>query len=124
MRTNDKYATSSPLLYLLSAATRWIGMADYDRWIAFWRNVLLLFNLGTIATLLLTFHWRGLTLTGFFAALVVLFNRYALNATESASIDFIPLFFLIVSLVLLKRRMWLSLLLLSISLAVKQIGIL
>jgi uncharacterized membrane protein len=40
-----------------------------------------------------------------------------------ADIDFIPIFFLIISLILLQRKKWLSLLFFSISLAIKQIGI-
>ena len=123
MRKNDKYATLFPLFYLLSAATRWAGLNDYDQWIAFWRAVLLAFNLGSITTFFLIFYRRGLIVGGFCVALLVLFNRYNLNATESASIDFIPLFFLTLSLVLLKRNIWIALLLLSLSLAFKHVAI-
>ena len=123
MRKNDKYATLFPLIYLLSAATRRAGLNDYDSWIAFWRAILLVFNLGSITTIFLAFCRRGMILGGLCAALIVLFNRYSLHATESASIDFIPLFFLALSMVLLKRNIWLALVLLSLSLAFKHVGI-
>ncbi|MDF5732155.1 MAG: hypothetical protein PUP92_30165, partial [Rhizonema sp. PD38] len=52
-----------------------------------------------------------------------LFNRWNFYVTLVADIDFIPIFFLILSLVVFRKQERLSLVLFSISLAIKQIGV-
>jgi uncharacterized membrane protein len=52
-----------------------------------------------------------------------IFNRWTLHVATIAHIDFIPLFFLILSLLIFHKYRWVSLFLFSLSLAIKQIGI-
>jgi uncharacterized membrane protein len=123
MRTNQKYPTYFPLFYLTSALTQWLGLRVFTEWLAFWRIVFAAFDVA-IALLLLVVPWRrGLHLFAGFAALFWSWNRWTLFEILIAQIDFIPIFFLLLSLVLLERRLWLSLVLLGVSLAAKQIAI-
>ena len=52
-----------------------------------------------------------------------LFNRWTLHVTRIAQIDFLAILPLIISVALFPRRRYLSLLLLSLSIGVKQIGL-
>lgn len=123
MRTNDKYPTYLPLFYVSSALTQWLGLRVYAEWLAFWRVVFGAFGLA-IALLLLDVPWRrGLRLFAVFAALFWTWNRWTLFEILIAQIDFIPIFFLVLSLVQLERRPRLALVLFGVSLAVKQIAV-
>lgn len=123
MRDNDKYATYFPAFYELSALTQWAGLHDYEPWIAFWRVVFLAFNLAIGALLFLLLYPRGQLLAAVFAAAFWLFNRWTLHVTQVAHLDFVPIFLLLISLGLFRKHRWASLLLFSLSLSVKQIGI-
>lgn len=123
MRTNDKYATYFPLFYGAAALTQLLGLRVYGEWLAFWRVVFAGFDLA-IALLLLTVVWRrGLAAFAIFAALFWAWNRWTLFEILVAQIDFIPIFFLLLALVLLERRSDAAMLLLGVSLATKQIAI-
>lgn len=123
MRENNKYATYFPLFYLLSYLTQFLGLKNYPDWLSLWRNIFLIFNLGIALTIFYTLYEYGLILLAFFSALFWLFNRWTLHVTTIAHIDFIPLLFLILSLLIFRRFKWLSLFIFSLSLSVKQIGI-
>lgn len=123
MRTNQKYATYFPLFFLLAAGTQKLGLADYTAWISVWRVILLLFNIGTGAVIFTALYRRGLALLGLFGTAFWFFNRWTLQITPVGAIDYIPVFFLVLSLVLLPRHQIVSLLFLSISLALKQLAI-
>ncbi|MBY0280241.1 hypothetical protein K2Z84_33330 [Candidatus Binatia bacterium] len=123
MRTNDKYSTYFPLFYCAAALTQNLGLRVYGEWLAFWRVVFAGFDVA-IALLLLTVVWRrGLAAFALFAALFWAWNRWTLFEVLVAQIDFIPIFFLLLALVLLERRPDAAMLLLGVSLAAKQIAI-
>jgi uncharacterized membrane protein len=123
MRTNEKYVTYFPLFLWASALTQWLGLRVYGEWLVFWRIVFAAFDVA-IALLLLVHVWRrGLALFAVFAALFWTWNRWVLFEAMIAQIDFIPIFFLLLSLVLLPRRRDAALLLFGVSLATKQIAI-
>ena len=123
MRENDKYATYFPGFYGLSALTQAAGLRDYEAWIAFWRVIFLAFDLAIAAMLYLLIYPRGRLLAASFAAAFWLFSRWTLHVTQVAHIDFIPIFLMIASLGLFRRHRWAALLLLSLSLSVKQIAV-
>lgn len=123
MRQNDKYATYFPVFYALSALTQRLGLADYPAWIAFWRVIFLLFTLATGLLLFALPARRGQTALAFFALAFWLFNRWTLHVTQIAHLDPLPIFLLIASLALFRRRRTASLLLFSLSLGVKQIAV-
>ena len=123
MRTNDKYSTYFPLFFLLGAGTQMLGLENYKDWISVWRIVLLLFNLGTGAVIFLALYRQRAYLLGVFGALFWFFNRWTLQITPVGAIDYVPIFFLVLSLVLLPRQQILALVLFSISLALKQMAI-
>ena len=134
MRVNEKYSTYFPIFYGLSGLVQRLGLEDFPTWLSFWRVIFMLFNLS-IALLLFWIagsapaaadqrtargHWVALAA---FSALFWLFNRWTLHVSQTADIDFIPLFLLLLSLYLFPRHRITSFLLLGVSLGVKQMGI-
>ena len=66
MRTNQKYATYLPHFYLLSAAVIKLGLQDYPQFLAFWRIIFVLFNVGAgVVLFFLLWPRRGLLLAVF-----------------------------------------------------------
>jgi uncharacterized membrane protein len=124
MRSNDKYATYFPLFYLLSAGVQWAGLEKYPDWIAFWRVIFLICNLGIAYLIFRICVERDQLLLGVFGALFWLLNRWTLNVTLIDHLDFPPLFLFLLSLKLVPRRFSLACLLFGLSLALKQIAIL
>ena len=123
MRVNDKYATYFPLFYELSYASQAIGLTQFATWIAVWRRVFILFNFGTAALLFYAFWRYDMEWIGIFAAAFWLFNRWTLTVMSIVHLDFLPIFFLVASLVVFPKSKWLAFLLYGVSLALKQIGI-
>jgi hypothetical protein len=123
MRENDKYATYFPLFYLLSAFTQWIGFRDYSTWLTLWRPIFLAFNIGIGILIFYQFYQDRLLLLGLFSSFFWLFSRWTIHVTKIVHIEFIPIFLLLLSLILLSRKKNLSFLLFGCSLAIKQIAI-
>lgn len=123
MRDNQKYATYFPLFYIMSYLTQLFGLSNYLEWINFWRCIFLLFNIGITFTLFHIFYQNRLISLAIFSSIFWLFNRWNFYVTLVGDIDFIPIFFLVVSLLLLRKKERLSLIFFSISLAIKQIGV-
>jgi len=124
LRDNDKYATYFPVFYYGSYLTIAAGLNHYDDWIAFWRVIFLLANLGIAAVLFYLPFRRRIWALALFAPAFWLLNRWTLHVTRIAQIDFLAVLPLIVSVALFPRRRYLSLLLLSLSIGIKQIGLL
>jgi hypothetical protein len=123
MRQNDKYANYFPLFYELSALSQVAGLREYPAWIAFWRVVFAGFGLAVGAAMFWVLYRRQLYLAAVFAVLFWFFNRWTVGMIEIADLEFLSLFLLIVSLELFRKHRWASLLLFSLSLAVKHIAI-
>lgn len=123
MLNNNKYATYFPAFYLFSALTQLLGFRDYESWIGLWRYLFLFFHLGIGVVLFWSYYRLKQILLGFVVLTIWLFSNWAVLITYIAHIDFIPVFFLVLSLVLFKKRPLLALLFFSISLAIKQIAI-
>lgn len=112
-----------PLFYWLSAWSQQLGLKEYQDWIAFWRPVFLIVGIITGITMWATFLKRNQSVLAIFALLFWLFNRWFLYVVRVGQISFLGIFFFVVSLTLLKKQRWLSLLALSVSLAFKQLAI-
>jgi hypothetical protein len=123
MRENQKYTTYFPVFIELSALTQWAGLRDFEPWVDVWRFVFLAVNLAIAGALFALIYPRGRLLAALFAALFWLFNRWTLHVTRIAHLEFIPLFLVLLSVGLFRKHRWASLLLFSLSLGVKQIGI-
>lgn len=123
MRDNDKFATYFPLAYLFSALVQKLGFLEFRDWLYLWRPVSFAFHMGIVALTLRYFQQRGLWILGFVAATILLLGRWSLNIVRVHHIEFAAIFFLVFSLVLLKKKTKLSLLMFSISLGIKQIAI-
>ena len=145
MRTNDKYATYFPLFYVLGALVHLSGLQTFESWTSFWRIVFLGCDIGTALLIYSLLIRSGRVVLASGASAFWLLHRWTLSSAISVNIDFLAIFFLTLSLVLLHlywspaahiahdgepdqppRPQWLfwgSLVSLSLSLAVKQIGI-
>jgi hypothetical protein len=121
--TNDKYATYFPVFYELSFVSEKLGLTSFGSWLGFWRPVFLIFDLAIGILLYWAFVRRDLPWVGLFAAAFWLFNRWTLQLLRVANLDFIPIFFLLLSLELFPRNNWLALFFFSLSLGVKQIAV-
>jgi len=123
MRVNDKYATYFPLFYEFSYLVQVLGREGFIGWLDIWRFVFVLCCLGTGVLLFLPFWQLGLEWIGIFASAFWLFNRWTLTVISIVHLDFLAVVFLVGSLLALPRYRSLSLLLYSVSLAVKHIAI-
>jgi uncharacterized membrane protein len=123
MRENEKYATYFPLFYLLSCLTQLFSWREYSQWVYLWRHIFLVFNLGITSLIFYVFCAQRLFVVAIFSSIFWLFNRWTLDVTKIAHIEFLPIFFLIASLMVFRNNQFISLLLYSISLAFKQIAI-
>ncbi len=123
MAENRKYPTYFPVFCLLSYLTHLLGLKDYSSWIYFWRHIFLIFNLGIGSLLFYVFYRQQRFVLAVFSACFWLFSRWTMYVTRVSQIDFIPIFFLLLSLFLLRRHKWTALLLFSLSLSVKQIAV-
>jgi hypothetical protein len=123
MRDNDKYATYFPVSYYASLLTIEAGLDTYERWIVLWRVIFLLANLGIAAILFYLPFRRRMWILALFAAAFWLLNRWTLHVTQIAQLDFLAILPLIASIALFSRHRYAALLLLSLSIGVKQIGL-
>ncbi|MEA5462607.1 hypothetical protein [Leptothoe sp. PORK10 BA2] len=123
LRENDKYATYFPLAYWLSALVQKLGFLEYRHWLYFWRPLSFVFHMGIVGLTLQYFHRRGLLILGTAAAVVLLLGRWSIYIVRVHHLEFAAIFFLVYSLVLLKEKTRLALLMFSFSLGIKQIAI-
>ena len=123
MRVNDKYATYFPLAYLFSALVQKLGFPDFRDWLYLWRPISFAFHIGIVALTLRYFQQRGLWILGFVVSTIILLGRWSIYVVRVSHLEFAAIFFLLFSLVLLKEKTKLSLLMFSISLGIKQIAI-
>ncbi|PSR18051.1 hypothetical protein C8255_09470 [filamentous cyanobacterium CCP3] len=123
MRANDKYATYFPLAYLFSALVQKLGWSEFIDWLYLWRPLSFIFHMGIVALTLQYFYRRGFWLLGFVAAAILLLGRWSVYITRVHHLEFAAIFFLLLSLTLLRERPRLALLAFSVSLGIKQIAV-
>jgi hypothetical protein len=123
MEENHKYPTYFPVFYLFAYVTQLLGLRDYSAWIDFWRHLNLIFNLGIATIIFYIFERQKLLLLAIFLTCFWLFNRWTLYVSQVAHIDFLAILLLILSLLIFQKHKWISLLLFSFSLGVKQIAV-
>lgn len=123
MLENQKYATYFPVFYELSFLSQKLGLKSSFAWIAFWKVIFVIFEFGVGFLLYIALAQRKLEWLGVFAAAFWLFNRWTLKVVEMSNLDFIPIFFMLLSLMIFPRHKWWSIFLFSLSLGFKQIGI-
>jgi len=123
MRVNDKYSTYFPGFYYLASLIQFTGLSAFDPWLSIWRVIFLVFNISIAALLFYIPARKQMLGLSVFAALFWLFNRWTLHVARTADIDFIPLFFMLLSLYLFQRNRKTSYLLLGLSLTIKQVAI-
>ena len=123
MLNNEKYATLFPFFYELSAGVQLLGLHDFLPWLSFWKVIFLFAYVGIALLLFWLAYQKGYISLALYSAFFWLFNRWTIFMIVDADIDFVPIFFLIGSLILLPRNDRLAYLLFGLSLAIKQISI-
>jgi hypothetical protein len=124
MRTNQKYATYFPVYYELSALTQLAGLQSFEEWVTAWRGIFLAFNIGIFLLLLRFVDPFQRPWTALFASTFWILNRWTLDVSHIAHIEFPALFFLVLAAVTFKTKPGLAAYALGFSLGLKQIGIL
>ncbi len=120
---NQIFATYLPISYTLSWFAQEIGLEDYLQWLSFWRVIFLAANLGiTYLLFYIPYHRYNNLIFAIIAAIFWLFNRWTLHMTMIYHIDFVAIFFLLISLVSWPRNKIISLLAFGLSLSVKHIA--
>ncbi len=104
MLNNEKFATLFPLFYELSAGVQLLGLHDFLAWLSFWKVIFLFAYVGIAMMLFWLAYKKGYTSLALFGAFFWLFNRWTILMIVDADIDFVPIFFLIASLILLPRQ--------------------
>jgi hypothetical protein len=120
---NHKNPGHFALFYWLAALTEKMGLSDFQSWIDVWRVVFMITEVLTGVLIFTILYRRGQPYLALFGLLFWLLNRWSLYVLYVGQIDFLPIFFLVVSIALFERRLWWSLLCFSISLAFKQLAI-
>jgi len=116
--------TYLPIMYYGSWATQRLGFREFSLWLDVWQGIFLFFNLAVAYCLFYAGYFvYDSRVLGIFASLLWLFNRWTLYVTTVFQFDFIPVFFLVISLGLLPRNRLASYLLFGLSLAIKHIAI-
>jgi len=123
LRVNDKYATYFPVVYILGSFTQVLGFTEFRDWLSFWRPISYLFHMGIVAIVFRSFQQKGVWLLGLVASVILLLGRWSIYIIRVHHIEFATIFFLLLSLLLLQKRTRLALILYSLSLGIKQIGI-
>lgn len=120
---NQIFATYLPISYVLAWLTQEIGLEDFIQWLSLWRVIFLIANLGiTFLLFYISYHRYNNLIYGVIAAIFWLFNRWTLHMTMIYHIDFIAIFFLLLSLILWSKYKVISLLAFGLSLGVKHIA--
>jgi hypothetical protein len=124
IRWNQGYATHLPLFYYFAWLTQAVGLQDFIQWLSFWRVIFLLFNLGVAYTLFHVSHHRfRSTILAIFAGIFWLFNRWTLHLTMIYHVDFLAIFFMILSLSTMPTRKKLAYVLFGVSLSIKHLAL-
>ncbi len=123
MEENKKYSTYFPLFYEISALVQKMGLNQYQHWIDFWRYFFMAGNIGIGLALCAFIYSKRTWALALLALPFWYFNRWTLHSSATVALDFIPIFFVILSLGLFEKRRKTSLLLFGLSLAIKQIAI-
>ena len=123
MRKNRKYATYFPVFYELSYLSQKMGLTEYEPWIIFWQSIFMVFEFGIALILYWQFVRNKMEWIGVFSVAFWVFNRWTVRVVRLANLDFIPVFFLLLSLVIFSKHKWWGLFFFSLSLGLKQVAI-
>ncbi len=124
MRHNNNYATYLPLSYLFSAALHFVGLRTLEGFLLAWRPLSLACHLAIGVIVYREFSLRGNRALGLCAASLVLLGRWSTYLIESTQLEFAAILPLLIATHMLHGRPRMAGLLLGVSLAIKQIGLL
>lgn len=122
MKENQKYTFYLPGFLLFASATIKMGFRDYQEWMPYWLFLSLLSHIGIGVAIFLFLQKKTGSIAATLGALFWLFARWPLALLRSGQIDALPILFFILALLFLERRIILSAVFLSLSLAIKQMA--
>jgi hypothetical protein len=121
---NQVFATYLPISYIFAWLTQEIGLEGFLEWLGFWRVIFLMANLGVgYLIFYIPYHRHNNLVFAALASIFWFFNRWTLHMTMIYHIDFIAIFFLLLSLATWPKNKIISLLAFGLSLGVKHIAI-
>ena len=112
-----------PAFYLFECAASRLGLNSFDKWIPFWRVLVLVFHLGIAMLYWLYFRGKNELLLGLFFTGLWLFNRWSMGYLWSLQINSMTLFPLIAGMMVLPKYRKAATLLIGLSISFKQISI-
>lgn len=118
------YPAHTPGMYLIASGFVLLGVHDLDSWAAAWRPVAI--SAWLLVGIVLLVH---IARTGQIALAVAafgfwLFNRWSLDVLRIVHTDFLGVLFLLLAVIFTEKRPKTAVLLLGISLAIKQVALL
>lgn len=119
---NAKYPTYLPFYYIFVALVVDLGYGSFTTWIYVIRIFSMIFFFLITFNIFLIFYTKSYSLS-IFAVLFWMLNRWTLYILYTVSVDFAPLFFLILSLQQFEERPNLSLFLFGTSILMKHMAI-
>lgn len=123
MLHNDKFSTYFPGIYLISASVQLAGFESFEDWHEAWTvlNIGILFLIGLL--ILLDLEKRSSLLLALFGIIVLYFHSYSIIILRINHIDFIAILFLVLSLKVIERNPFLSMVFFGLSLSMKHMAI-
>ena len=123
LRDNSKYPTYLPLVYLFSAFLHKIGLDSFANFLNIWRPVSLFAHIIIGTSTFYLYLRKGLYSLGFISATLIFFGRWSNYIIKVQHLEYVAVAFLVLSLLLIEDKPFVSGLLMSGSLCVKHIAI-
>ena len=124
MRNNNKYSTYFPMFFELGALTIKMGLKEYSDWLKFWQIIFLISVFAAGFMIFHIIHWSTQKwYLALFGTVFFIFNRMTINISVIEHIDILSIFFLLLSLSMLKSNFKWALIWFGVSLAIKQVAI-
>lgn len=120
---SNKFATYFPISYIASAIIQKSGASSFEEFTRVIRPIVIVSQLLTALCVLFYLYRKNRLILGILGFFLVMFHRFTLYPLRVAHIDFPAMFFLIVGMMLLKRKPMLAYLAIGLSLGIKQMAI-
>lgn len=124
LRINDKYPVYFPSSFLLSAFLYKLGFDTFDKFLNIWRPINLFSSIFIAFFLYRIYSLKGYWFVGLLTVVVSCLGNFALFNLKAQNIEFLAIFLLLSSILLIERNTYQSAFLYGLSLSFKHIGIL
>jgi hypothetical protein len=119
---NEKYPTYLPPVYLFAALAIKAGLREFERFLVFWRFIILFFDIA-LGIFIYLLNSKEKPLLGIFTAFVWFFSRWTLYPWEIANTESIILLMMVLSIYYWEKKPRAACLLFGAALGIKHFGI-